>query len=466
MRLLTPGLPQHVPGARLVPAPSQPWSFNHRGKTFVFDSNSMTLAEQEPDDTDKDFENLCQGVKAVFPLEIPRWPGAILFSVTHRCTLSCEYCFCSADSLRSRTRTDMPFAFVEQFVSQLLAGKPRQSRSPISCSFFGGEPLLRWKFIRQVTGFLQRWVGNLNFHVTTNGTMLTKKICSFLRRLRFGAIVSLDGPAAAHDELRRTRKGKGSFRLVMRGLKTLCREAPEVSRRTTLRATFTLDSLRSCSLAKRLDYLNNLCDEGLGGHVSVEPAFLGELMCMDRSLLEKTAPDFADEDAMAMWSQQYSDAADWWLERLRSDQVPRFHHFSYLLRRLLFAQPAVSECGAGKGYASLAPDGTIYACHREAGTKIGHASYGVDHELAAPWQDNRYYARLRCSTCPIRNVCGGGCREISHSQGLGLAMPLKAECEFRKLQFLNCCWILSELTEDERVRVKEIVGGQQRCKHK
>lgn len=431
---------------------------------FAFDSDGMVLAEMEPGETQPGLP--CRGMRVAFPLAMPRRVGAILLSVTHRCNLRCTYCFSSVDSLRSRGSTDMQFESVERFASLFLAERPQQrERSPVSCSFFGGEPLLRWRFMRSVVEFLERWVGGVSFHVTTNGTMLTEKVCRFLKAHKFGAIVSIDGPPSAHDEARHTRSGKGSSDLVMRGLKTLRSVAPEISSRVTLRATFTASSLSTCSIADRLDYLNDLCDDGLGGHVSVEPAFLGEMMCMDRELARATTPDLDDQDSANLWDQHYADAATWWLARLRSGRIPRFHHFNYMLRRLILGQPSPTECGAGKGYACLSPDGTIYACHREAGTKIGHLSYGIDHELAAPWQDNRYYARLRCPTCPIRNVCGGGCRELSQSQGLGLFLPLKAECKVKMLQFVNSCWILSELKDDaERTRAAEVVGAKQ-CKH-
>ena len=335
-------------------------------------------------------------------------------------------------------------------VGLLVPRKYDPQRSPgkaLSISFFGGEPLLRFSLMRQIVSSLEKLLPiPCSFHVTTNGTLITPEVAGFLQEHNFSAIVSLDGSKTGHDHLRKYPTGKGSFDDVIQGLENLRQHGPSVSARTTLRGTFTADSLKVESLVDRLGFLNSLCDDGLGSHVSVEPVFLGESACTDPQLANEMTPDPNRPETHTFWEETYAATATWWLERLRARKSPRFHHYNAYMRRLRMGAANVSECGASKGYFSISPGGVIYACHRESNTKVGHIKHGgVDHELAAPWIDNRYYSRLKCPSCPFRNLCGGGCREMSAAAGLGVSMPFPAECAMKMLFFKNIAWILSEV---------------------
>jgi len=141
-------------------------------------------------------------------------------------------------------------------------------------------------------------------------------------------------------------------------------------------------------------------------------------------------------------------------EEARSGRRTVVHQINSYLRRLVNRSPQPSECGAGKSYFAVAPDGVVHACHRE-GSPIGHASYGLDEDRRGPWMDNRYYARFCCRACSIRNVCGGGCRVDSlHAPGGHIRRPTDAQCKYANTWFRCALWLLATL---EPGQIKSLV---------
>jgi uncharacterized protein len=431
------------------------YRFDHRGIRFAFDPNTLKIVVLEEGETEDDLQDFARPVKPNFKAGWPAAPGCICFDVTRACNLRCSYCFAQNDSERN---TDVHLTY-EEAVDALSLILPKNVRDGsmrkhrIEFSFFGGEPLTRWPLIQRMVQHVEAWVPvQQHFHVTTNGTLITEEIAKFLSLHNFSTIVSVDGTEEAHNECRVRADGSGSYSGTIRGLELLKKFAPNVIKSTTLRSTFTPTSVKTQGIGERVAHLNDLVAQGLGSYVSVEPAFLGEYTCMDRSVLGQTTDyaSFRDE-----WQKRYDDAADIWLERLKNDQPVHYHHFIGYARRMVRSLPNCSECGAAKGYFTIAPGGEIYACHHEGGTRVGNINTGgIESQLTAPWEDNRYYARLKCPTCPIRNICGGGCREYSVAEGLGVSMPVPNECELKWILFKSIAWLMAKTLPDEQLREK------------
>ena len=137
----------------------------------------------------------------------------------------------------------------------------------------------------------------------------------------------------------------------------------------------------------------------------------------------------------------------------RAGRPPGFFHFLKLLHRILYARHAGTECGAGVGYVTVAPDGTLYACHRESGTRIGHVDSGFDEEARAPWCDNRVYSRNGCMKCWARHLCGGGCRQARLELTGSLHAAVPEQCFLMRIMIKECLWILTQLTPNQISKV-------------
>jgi len=287
---------------------------------------------------------------------------------------------------------------------------------PWRLGFFGGEPLAAWDAVASAVELARerasRMLVQVRFGLTTNGTLLSPERARFLAEAGFSLIVSLDGPRELHDAERRSSSG-GSFDAALAGLEAAA--SAGLARRTTLRATFPLSRP---ALRERLEFLNELADRGLARAVSVEPAWPAR---------DEPAP----LDALRA---EYREAARWAVARLREGRTVRFHHMEKALERVLLMRPAGSECGAGFGYLAVAPDGLVYACHKERGEPLGDVRSGVSERARAAWAENRWYGRQGCVRCWARNVCGGGCRAESLEHAQGFARPWAPACVARRLQ--------------------------------
>ncbi len=362
----------------------------------------------------------------------------LVLNVTHACNLKCRYCFVED---RDAT-TAMSVATACAAIDRLFA-----PNADINISFFGGEPLLAWDTVAAVMEHAQflataRRV-KTHFHITTNGTLLDHAKIEVFRRRGCSVLVSLDGPAKIHDAWRPAKaKGLNSYKATFAAL-LLLHEAG-LSPRVTIRATYPTSDAR---LLERLKYFADLQDKGYINGFSVEPA----------NMTEGCATDKSDESDRSDLSDEYHAAAQWFVERAKSGKPTGFFHFVKLLKRLLTRQITATECGAGCGYVTVGPDGSIFACHREKGTRIGHINSGIDEELRCAWRDNRIYKHPDCGNCWIRHVCGGGCRQVLAEQGRPLTEVHPPRCEMMRTLVTECLWIMSQV-ETETLRA--IVGAK------
>jgi len=368
-----------------------------------------------------------------FPNDILH-PRAIVFQTTHECNLRCHYCF--IDGYYSDRDCWLTFDVAKRALDQFLPPK-----GDINIGFFGGEPLLNWKVIVDIVHYVKS-LPNIrpSFSITTNGTIYKPEIIQFLAEHKFSIITSLDGPKNLHDKYRVDRNGHGSFDKVMEWLNAIKNHEVLVNK-NTLRSTYTADVE---SLVEPLEFLNQLCDDGYASWVSVEPCELSESQCVYQESLRLR------DEHLPKLRRLYLEAVKWWIDRANSGKIPRFHQINKLLERVLYRQHALTECGAGVGYIGINGRGEIFACHREAGTKIGDLENGVDEFLRAPWIDNRVYARQGCRQCSIRYVCGGGCRQTSVVETGNIHMPAPIYCKIKQIWF-DCVLLILMKCNPERL---------------
>jgi uncharacterized protein len=140
---------------------------------------------------------------------------------SHRCNLSCDYCFYRrVDEVYPRgDLMTMPTA--ETMIKKALEAAPGR----VSFTWQGGEPtLLGLDFYREVVRIQNRFrtpgqaIENV---LQTNGVLITDEWADFLKKNRFLVGVSLDGPREIHDRYRIDGKREGTYDAVMRGIARL-----------------------------------------------------------------------------------------------------------------------------------------------------------------------------------------------------------------------------------------------------
>ncbi len=146
-----------------------------------------------------------------------------------RCNLACKYCYYLE---KSKLYADSPAEvmsdeLLEKFISDYIAA---QTMPQVLFTWHGGETLMRpLSFYRKVIELQRKHARGhvIDNCIQTNGTLLTDEWCEFFRQEGWLVGVSIDGPQEFHDEYRRNKGGKPSFRQVMRGIDLLNKHGVE-----------------------------------------------------------------------------------------------------------------------------------------------------------------------------------------------------------------------------------------------
>jgi len=139
------------------------------------------------------------------------------------CNLNCEYCFYLEK--QALFGAGEKYRMSDEVLSRFITNYVRSQPTPVvEFVWQGGEPtLLGIDFFKRVIELQRPFVGakTITNSLQTNGTLLTDKWCSFLKKHNFMVGISLDGPKEIHDRYRRDHDGNSTFDRVMRGLRLL-----------------------------------------------------------------------------------------------------------------------------------------------------------------------------------------------------------------------------------------------------
>jgi len=156
----------------------------------------------------------------------------VVFETTDVCNLQCKYCLYGNlySSYGERYGKFLNSSEVIPFLDYLIdIWESSQNHSTYNhkfISFYGGEPLLNPRFIKEVISYLQERNTHLNFSytMTTNGILLDKYI-DYLVEKDFDILISLDGNSF-NNSFRVYKNGKPSFDDLIRNIKYIQHNYP------------------------------------------------------------------------------------------------------------------------------------------------------------------------------------------------------------------------------------------------
>lgn len=254
-----------------------------------------------------------------------RLPFSITFILTHRCNFQCDYC-------------DIPAAAgVEMTEAQFCAALDELSAAGMArASFSGGEALIR----SDATSIIRhaRSLG-LSTSLNTNGWFTEKKLDELAGSLDM-LVLSLDGPEATHDLVRRKR---GSYDRVL----SVVRAARE---RGIAVATITVLSNANLGVIEEVLALA----EASGFWAYFQPAY-NDCFAHGRGLDPALGPAVLEGIART-------------LSEARSSGLPVGASPGFLER--LSRGPSFGDCAscnAGRYFGTVMPDGTVVPCHLVSG---------------------------------------------------------------------------------------------------
>ncbi|MCK1640090.1 radical SAM protein [Bradyrhizobium sp. 157] len=144
-------------------------------------------------------------------------PVLIVLQPTPFCNISCDYCY-----LRGRDNRSVMSAEVLSAIRDKVFPQISPDAAP-AIIWHAGEPtVVPVSWYRQAYSELRRTAPrDASFTVQSNGIALGRDWIPFLKETGTQIGLSIDGPQAFHDSRRKTKRGKGTWSLVMQTLREL-----------------------------------------------------------------------------------------------------------------------------------------------------------------------------------------------------------------------------------------------------
>lgn len=345
--------------------------------------NTIELLEQ--------LESIIKSASPTIKLEIDNADHAnsFILPISGNCNLKCPYCF---------ARQDNKFGFddySEQDMRDVIDFIYRYCNRVINTqiSFFGGEPLLNFDIIRMAVTYSREtypdW--NVSFSITTNGTICSERVATFLADNHIALMISIDGPKSENN-LRRYANGRHSVDKVLRNINFFLSKRINIQ----LRATLT----NNCQdIVNIYDFFENI-----GLPFSIVFAY--------KSANKSHSYSVYDDETLSAITLQFDELVDYYTTRiLNGDTI----HCMSILDRLQQLEDRVIKpisCSGGHSMFSITNVGDIYSCEHLVHDRryaVGTIHTGIDKVKIGTFQSIPLEQIPACSSCPVRYLCNGGC---------------------------------------------------------
>lgn len=156
--------------------------------------------------------------KTALNFEIPH----LVLQTTRNCNLNCAYCVYSGNyaHVRPAIAENMPLETMLRSIDFYAAHSKNTDKAVIS--FYGGEPLLRFRDIVVATEYAKKIFQDkpLEILISTNGLLLQSQVYHWLHaNPNIKLVMTLNGPF--QDKYRRDFAGNGTLEAIMRHIRTL-----------------------------------------------------------------------------------------------------------------------------------------------------------------------------------------------------------------------------------------------------
>jgi len=264
----------------------------------------------------------------------------------------------------------------------------------VNVSLMGGEPLIRFKFLKKLIPFAKRRSREMgkfiHFGMTTNATLVSDEVVAFWKKWGLGFHTSIDGTAKIQDQNRPTTGGRPSSKLVESAVPKILAYRPD----TTARSTVIPSS--AGSLVESYKYFRSL------GYTDI--AFV------------PGSPSTWDCDSLNLFEEQYRAVTTLAIEEFRNGQAVLLKGIDEVVTSIVHKRRPVHACGAGRGLVLIDVHGDIWPCHRWNAGDLQHWRIGSIYEqfdesarAALDCENQVELLKQDCEKCIANGFCGGGC---------------------------------------------------------
>ncbi len=246
--------------------------------------------------------------------------------------------------------------------------------------FYGGEPLLQSKKIKEIIDFLKDT--HVKFRMQTNAKLLKNLNIEYLKKID-KILISIDGDKERTDK----NRGQGTYDLVLENLKWL--KSNGYNGELIARMTIAQDCP---DLYEQVFHLINL---NLFDSIHWQ---------LDVGFYET---DF-NKNKLSLFFEKYNDSVEklinWWFNEMSSGKVYRIYPFIAIIDSLLKKENTKIRCGAGHSGYAITTNGKIVAC--PIMNNIEDFNSG---DLNSGIEELKKFEVDECNGCDVKDLCGGRC---------------------------------------------------------
>jgi uncharacterized protein len=317
---------------------------------------------------------------------------------TSYCNMACHYCG------QEHRKQAVDQAKVDRIASRVEAAFADPATTSVSVTWFGGEPLLALRVIREMSARFVAAAARHGKHYSarmpTNGSLLTARTLQILHdecALR-SLEVTIDGPQEVHDQRRIKRNGIGSFHRTVAALAGAVRAASVPDLVLSIRVNVDRDNEHTVA-----DLIADLACFG----------FAAPRVELDLMPVHSWGNDVS---AIELEARRYATLEASWIRLARSFGLNVPGMPSALKK---------TTCHATSRYGEIVDsEERIYACSEHPLVPkvrdTGVVARVSDLVGAAPrpvgafddWYDQVDDGKQQCGRCPLLPVCGGSCPKL------------------------------------------------------
>ncbi|QXE90062.1 SPASM domain-containing protein [Geomonas subterranea] len=334
------------------------------------------------------------------------------------CNMACCYCWNRGGTFGKPGRV-MGWNTARRATQLIVSLVERSTAEKIFINFYGGEPLLDFQVLQQITRELLKHEARLgkNFHLTldTNGTLLEGHAAQYLARYFTQVGVSLDGSQRIHDLQRPGKYGEETWQRIVNNIRSF--PNPKL---LGIRATLTTFS------DSYLETFLHLTTLGVG---RIQLEYCHEPGYHQNPIYEKLiVPPQRQLSELHEFVDYYVD----YIASYKSTRdIPFVSNLLDSINRIKRANRFTRPCGAGTNTLAINSQGEVFPCIafvERADFAMGQTGQGSLslHQTLQGFEVDR---QPPCHACWLRYDCAGGCYATHYDMTGNARQPHPEYCQ-------------------------------------
>jgi uncharacterized protein len=315
--------------------------------------------------------------------------------MTRSCNFRCTYCYerdmniKNSGNLKNDSNNSMSFTVADKAINNALHITKKHDNE-LFIEFFGGEPLINWKVIKQI---LDKFENGEKFHshifysITTNGSLINKEIADYFKRYNVNITISLD---SLENEQRVYANGESTSQNVLSKISFLNKNGNYVTINSTI-SKETYDSFNG----------RELVDFSVANNIQM----IGLILDLDVNTYNNK--EYRDKVIDAVIDTYIYGHG-------KGIKIVGYWHqiFSQIIgKQLLALVTGYKTCPATGCKLSIEPDGRIFVCKGPL-RKVGHIDDFENCFVSSDYKDyvrSLYKTEGNCRYCELEGFCSGVC---------------------------------------------------------